>query len=319
MLLTVALTTAWPAAAATLPLVADAPADTGRLCTLTSIRFFGDTTLLVDGYGDRIQYRTGTAPWRTAALGLNNPHTAVRLANGHWLAVDTDANRIVEFADFEGGPRTVRTALAGHVLNRPHDAVVAPDGYAYVIDGNRTLFRFRDLAGPVAAWSFAPAELGYARALSWFDGRLHVIHSSRGEVLRIDDYDARRYTRFASPRPRAGDYPAGALAQTGLVLNDVERYRGWYYGTNYFTRSWAMGGDTHPGRLIRWRSWEDFAAGRWQDLGDLVPDPLVPYYMDVHDGALYVAAFNHEFRCEGDRVLRITSDDEGSASGTTAP
>jgi hypothetical protein len=309
VLAAVSLSSVLPVFAAPPVATAD-PADTGRLCTLTSIRFFGDTTLLVDGYGDRVQFRkNGIGPWHTAMLGLDNPHTAARLAGGDWLVVDTDHHRVIEFKDFDGGERLIRNALAGRTLNRPHDVVVGPDGYAYVIDGNRNLFRFRDLNSPVEVWPFSPAEMGYARALSWFDGKLHIIHSSRGEVLRIDDFATHRYTRFASPRPKPDDHPAGALSTTGLVLNDVEHYRGWYYGTSYFTRSWAMGADPHPGRLVRWLSWADFTAGKWQDLGDLIPDPLVPYYMDVHDGALYIAAFNHESRCEGDRVIKLTAPD----------
>jgi hypothetical protein len=280
-------------------------ASVGRLCTPTHVGFFGDTTAISDAYGNTLHYRVGSGPWRRANIGLNDPHSLSRLPNGEWILNDTDNHRMLQFRSFERGPRTERGSLAGFELNRPHDQIVDPvTGYVYLIDGNRRLFRFKSLRGPVEVWSFTEAEMGYARSLSWFDGKLHVIHSSRGEVLRIDDFSAKKYTRFKSPRP-GGDAPAGALASTGLVLNDVDLHNGWYYGTNYFTTSYAKGASTAEARLIRWRSWEDFAAGNWEDLSAQVPEGMVPYYLTAHEGSLFVAIFNHESRCQGDRILTL--------------
>ena len=285
-------------------------ASVGRLCTPTHVGFFGQTTTISNAYGNTLHYRVGTGPWQRANIGLNDPHSIAQLPSGEWLLNDTDNHRMLQFRNFEDGPRITRGALGGFPLNRPHDHIVDPTtGDVYLIDGDRRLFRFRSLDGPIEVWSFSEAEMGYARSLSWFDGKLHVIHSSRGEVLRIDDYAAHAYTRFQSPQPGgeagASDEGAGALTSTGLVLNDVELHKGWYYGTNYFTTSYAHGASTREARLIRWRNWEDFAAGAWEDLSSQIPEGMVPYYLTSHDGSLFVAIFDHESRCQGDRILTL--------------
>lgn len=291
------------------------------LCVPTHMGFFGDVVTLtatVTG-GGTLFYRGKDGPWLVSGLSLKGGHSLARLQDGSWLINDTDHHRLIQTDDLSGGGNvTARTELAGIALNRPHDQIVDPQtGYAYVIDGGRHLFRFKDLAGPVDVWTFAPEQMNYARSLSWFDGKLHIIHSSRGEVWRIDDFDRRQMTLFKSPRPQDGparsatayrDFPAGALSTTGLVLNDVEKFGDWYYGSNYFTPSYAFGGDTGPARLIRWRNWDDFAQGRWQDLSALLPQapvPLVPYYLTVHEGGLYVALFDHDKACTADGVVRI--------------
>ena len=95
--------------------------------------------------------------------------------------------------------------------------------------------------------------------MSWFDGHLHIIDSSRGEVIRIDDYAKHRFTTFRSPRPDRTnpkpflsygdhDFMGGSLSVTGLILNDVEKAGDWYYGSNMFTRDFALGGDPRPTR-----------------------------------------------------------------------
>jgi hypothetical protein len=236
--------------------------------------------------------------------------------------VDSGNNRLVQLDDLSGNGRlVVRSDLAGYQLNYPHFAIVDPaTGVVYVVDNdiNSRLFRFRDLEGTVEPWIFAPEEMGYVRSLSWFDGHLHIVLSSRGQVLRVDDYSRHRYTRFSSPHPEVpsatpltpyGDFPAGALATTGLVLNSVEKDKGWYYGSNDFLVEYAFGGDTGPARLIRWRSWEDFELGRWEDLSSYIPKadiPLVPYFLTIHKGVLYTPLDKKpEERCEHGQILQL--------------
>jgi hypothetical protein len=197
-------------------------------------------------------------------------------------------------------------------------------GDIYVVAGDRRLFRFKDLEGAIEAWTFTPEEMGYARALSWFDGRLHIINSSRGEVIRIDSYEERRFTKFRSPRPgkprglpstqvnpseSRGDFDAGALSTTGLILNDVDKNGDWYYGTNDFLTTHALGADTRPARLIRWRTWADFERGQWQDLSANIPEdetPLVPYFITIHDGVLYTpVARSTDDACAHTKILQL--------------
>lgn len=290
------------------------------LCGVTAAGFFGDTATITGttlNSGGGVLYRKGQSPWALLPIHLRGPHSIVQLPDGRWLIGDTDNHRLVQIDDLSGKGEISRSELLGIKLNRPHDEIVDPGtGDVYVIDGGRHLFRFKSLEGPIEVWSFGPDEMNYVRALSWIDGKLHLIHSSRGEVMRIDDFDKREYTRFGSPRSHAAvtpenphrDFPAGALSLTGLVLNDVEKFDGWYYGTNFFTPSYAKGADTGPARLIRWRSWDDFSSGVWEDLSDRLPSadvPVVPYFLTAHDSGLYVAYFQPSEPCAPGGVVRL--------------
>ncbi len=308
----------------------------GPLCpVITHVGIFGDVTTLMAG-GKNLYFRKGAEPWRRVPIDLNGAHSVVQLPNGRWLVGDTDNHRLIELDDLANPDKAktvIRTELAGYKLKRPHDELVDPHtGDVYVIDGERHLFRFKDLAGPVEVWAFTPDEMGYVRALSWFDDRLHVILSSRGEVIRIESFAEHRYTRFRSPRPSPirvakpstqvlpqnsrDDVDAGALATTGLVLNDVEKHGDWYYGTNFFLAEYAPGVDVRPARLIRWRSWDDFEHGKWEDLSTNIPagdPPAVPYFMTIHGDTLYVPVSRMpDDRCEHGTILQLNLTTLGS-------
>lgn len=294
-------------------------------CNITQVGLFGDVTTILGN--NALYYRQGSGAWAKSPIALSGAHALTRLPDGRWLILDTEKHRLIQVDDLAGAGMIIRTRLAGIKLKRPHNVAVDPQtGYVYVIAGDRRLFRFKSIAGPAEAWTFTPAQLGYARSVSWFDGHIHIIHSSRGEVLRIDDFERRRYTRFRSPRPKdlrgatslqvpesRIDFDAGALASTGLVLNDVQKSGGWYYGSNDFLVGWAMGQDTRPARLIRWRTWPDFEAGKWQDLSGSIPpsydplDPLVPYYITIRDGVLYtpVNVSLDDQHCGRNSILRV--------------
>lgn len=299
-----------------------------RVCVPLHVGFFGDiTTVTLKQRG--VFYRQGTGAWGKVPIDLNGPHSIARLPDGKWLINDTDNHRMVQLDDFAGtGEIVIRSELAGYPLRRPHDQIVDPTtGDVYLVDGNRRLFRFKDLNSAVDAWTFPPEQLGYIRGMSWFDGRLHMADATRGEVHRIDDFDRRIVTTFRSPTPPPPAPPApaphrnrggGSLGATGLVLNDVEKVDGWYYGTNFFHPFAAWGGDPQPGRLIRWRSWEDFAQGRWEDLTQLLPQtrvPLIPYFLTLRNGYLYTGLFDHDEPafgptdaddpCRYDRLFRL--------------
>lgn len=294
----------------------------GTLCTPTSVAFFDDIATVTGtkiAMGGQILYRQGGGAWQVSPIRLRGPHSLAKLPDGRLLINDTDNHRLVQVDDLTGKNEISRDTLAGVKLSRPHDQMVDPvSGDIYVVDGGRNLFRFKSLDGPAEVWTFEPSQLHYDRALSWFDGKLHIVHSSRGEVIRIDDFGQRAFTVFKSPRPQNGptrsstpwrDFPAGALTATGLVLNDVEKFDGWYYGTNFFAPSYAGGADTRPGRLIRWRTWDDFAQGRWEDLSARLPpgskSPVAPYFLTVHDGGLYVTYFDPEDLCGAGGVIRL--------------
>jgi epsilon-lactone hydrolase len=303
-------------------------AELGALCGVPQVGMFGDVTTVISG--STIYYKTGDGPWKKSIFAQNGAHSLTRMRSGKWLIGDTDNNRVVQVDDLSGsGKVVIRSELAGIALSRPHDEIADPNtGDAYVIDGNQNLFRFRDLEGPIEVWTFKPAELGYDRSMSWFDGHLHVIDSSRGEVLRIDDYAQHRFTGFRSPRPKNpvakpyseyGDFPAGALSTTGLVLNDVEKAGDWYYGSNDFLVEFAFGGDVAPARLIRWRNWDDFERGKWEDLSALIPEaeiPSAPYFLTIHDNILSTPLTSWRGdTCEDGGILQV---DLASLTSTVA-
>lgn len=290
-----------------------------KTCGVPQIGIFGDvTTALANG---TVYYKRNGRSWAKSPLEFNGAHALTRLPDGRWIIADTGNNRLVQVDDLSGtAGMIVLSDLAGYVLTRPHYVTVDPQtGDIYVIDFNRRLFRVHQELGAVAeAWTFTPEEMGYVRSLSWFDGHLHVIHATRGEVFRIDDYERHRYTRFRSPRPVHprglsmswhNDFPAGALSTTGLVLNAVEKSGEWYYGTNDFLIDFASGADTGPARLIRWHSWKDFERGKWEDLSAYIPRadiPLVPYFITIHNNVLYTPVDGKpDERCEHSQVLQL--------------
>jgi hypothetical protein len=282
--------------------------EAGRTRWPTHIYFDASWEIITDLKNNRLIYRArGSAgPWLTAGIPLKQPHSVERQPDGRFIIADTDHDRIVVFDDLTGAGIVEQDTLAGHPMLRPHDTVISPpDRLVYMIDSHRRLCRLAAPGQHEEAWQFTEDVIGYARSLSFFDGAMHLINSADGEVIRIDDFDARRFTRFPS-HGKTKRAPAGAFTATGLVLNDVEQWQGWYYGTNYFTRSYAEGADPDVFRFIRWRTWDDFAAGRWEDLSELIPPGLVPYYLTAQPDALYVAVFDHEQDSGRDGVLAIT-------------
>ena len=319
------------------------------LCSTAQVGRFGNITTIIGETS--IYYRYDGTDWAVVPLKFSGAHAITRLTNGHWLVADTGNHRLVELTKLDD----VRGAVIrdrfpeGGVLARPHFVLQGPDGYVYTVDteSGLRLIRFRTLNGRAQVWKFDVNELGYVRSLAWFDDHLHVISSSRGEVLRVDDFARHQFTVFHSPRPieaqarwkrdpselgpfTRNDFFAGALSTTGLVLNHVEKVDGWYYGTNDFMVKYSFGGDTHPARLIRWKTWANFEQGAWEDLSALIPSgktatPLHPYFITKDDGLLYipVSGDDGDTPCDPGAVLQINLhqldrvDSNGSAVKTS--
>ncbi len=299
----------------------------GGICGATQIGIFGDTTTVLANA--TIYYKVANGPWMKSPVPLPG-HSLARMPNGHWVMNYSDEKgKVVEVDDLSGkGRKIVRSKLAGFKLFRPHDQIVDPDtGDIYLIDGNRRLFRFKNLKTPSEAWTFTADQLGYDRAVSWFDGHLHIIDSSRGEVIRVDSYERHEFTIFRSPRPARNpqqvfyrhpflhyddrDFIGGTLSSTGLLLDDVDKEGDWYYGSNEFSAVWSPGTDARPARLIRWRTWEDFEKGKWEDLSSYIPGndvPYFPYFLTIHDGTLYSGLTAREpDKCPGILQLDLRS------------
>jgi len=249
--------------------------------------------IIVDWSSGRLVHRPegGDAEWQVSPVELEQPHSVAVGADGSFYVSDTGRHRIIRLSDLEQGDFTTAAAIAGEVVYKPHDIVFEPtEGFLYVVDARRQLFRFRGFGIDESVIQFSKKEFRYARSLSVVDGKVYIICSNSGKVIRVDDFDRREYTVFSSPGKKK-EASSGSWESCGLVLNDVEYFNGYWYGTNFFTES---SGSDNPDRysLMRWKSWKRFERGQWEDLSHLVDDRIVPYFFFVHEDALYIACLH---------------------------
>ncbi|MDG6094247.1 hypothetical protein LOC54_03820 [Acetobacter sp. AN02] len=281
------------------------------LCRPTQIVFAGDTDAIAASGNGRIFYRRNGGHWETSPVETKGGRALVRLPDGRWLICDTENRRLLLVSDLSGKEAaTPVSALGGITLERPLDILMEPGTpFIWLLDSGHRVFRFTSVDSPATVLQFHhPQEIGDPRGLSFFDGRLHIIDSSRGEVMRIDDFWDRRYTVFRAPRPPGTprDVPAGSMSTTGPVLNDVQKIGEWYYGSDFFSPTYAKGGDITPGRLLRWRNWKDFQSGKWEDVTPLLPGGdvrVTPFFLTAHNDSLYIPYFDGESPCSGGGVL----------------
>lgn len=212
-----------------------------------------------------------------------------------YFATDTTNHRMFSFRDPRKNEkaRSVGT-IAGFKLDRPHDVVVDDDGWVYAINPNpaTTVFRFRDFGVDESALDLSE-HLTYSRALSVVKNRLYVVGSSIGKIVEVADFANQKFTVHESYGKKK-DSPAGSWATTGLVPNDADFFEGSWYVPNYFCPAYANTTNHNEHKLIRFKTWDDFRTGHWDDLSSLLPDKLVTYYLTPHNGALYIATFEHE-------------------------
>jgi DNA-binding beta-propeller fold protein YncE len=272
----------------------------------------GDLQIITDLKNSRFVFRDGPAePFRVSPIPLKQPHSLVYNPRDKlYYANDTDNHRIIAFADLESETITAETKnIAGVTLNRPHDVVIDPaTGWIYALNPRSGhVFRFTAVGENESALQ-VPVD-GYARSLTFVNDTLYVIGSAKGRVVEIVDWDTKQFKIHDSYDPTGKDGPAGSWETTGLVLNDVEYFSGYWYATSYFTEAYADGTDADRNKFIRFKTFEDFTKGNWTDLSDLLPRGLVPYYLTVHEDRLYVAVFNHEEPGNGDAIFRIMNPD----------
>ncbi|MDA0836041.1 MAG: hypothetical protein O2955_09620 [Planctomycetota bacterium] len=279
----------------------------GTFSGCTHIFFRGEREIVTAGRRLHLRDRA-TEKFRDAPVMLfDDPHAVVyNPHDGLYYATDTGRHRMVAFRDFNL-PRIEKETdtLAGVKLDRPHDVVIDNDGWIYVLNPNTpTVFRFRGFGEEESSLELSEHP-GYSRALSIVDGKLYVVGSNAGKIIAIDDFakqQYRVYTSFGKKR----DAPAGSWSTTGLVPNDAEFYAGKWYVTSYFCPTYADGTDCNENKFIRFSSWDDFETGQWEDISDLLPKDIVPYYMTRHDDDLYLATFSHEGEGQPGRVYCVS-------------
>ena len=292
--------------------------DSIRFKTCTHIAFGPeDLEIISDLKNNRFLYRARFDDrFRVSPVPLKGQHSVVyNPADGLYYANDTENHRIISFADLKSEKLTAQTNnIDGIPLQRPHDIVLDPaTGWIYAINPNSGhVFRFTAIGKNESAIS-VPVN-GYARALTFANGRLYAIGSAKGRIVEIMDWDTPVFKIFDSFDPSGRQGPAGSWTQTGLVLNDAEFFDGFWYASSYFTKSYARETNTDENKFIRFKTLDDLVAGKWTDLSSLIPSGMTPYYLTVKGDKLYLAIFNHELPGNGDSILEFTPSDTVSPS-----
>ena len=288
------------------------PAKSGQALKTPTHIAFGPSgqEIITDLKNNRLLYRSGPKEaFKVSPVPLKGPHSvAYNPADQLYYVNDTENHRIIAFADLASAELVAETdRIAGVKLQRPLDVVVdAQTGWIYAINPNSGhVFRFKGIGKEESAIE-VPVE-GYARALSHMHGKLYAIGSARGRIVEIVDWDSPTFKIHDSYGPAKLHGPAGSWTKTGLVLNDAEFFKGFWYASSYFTKSYATGTDFDEHKFIRFKNFEDFAAGKWMDLSNLLPSGMTPYYLTVNGDDLFLAIFNHEMPARGDSILKFTT------------
>lgn len=299
--------------------------DTIRLKGSTHIAFGpGTQEIITDLDNNRFVFRDSpNVPFKVSPLPVLGQHSVVyNPADKLYYANDTDNHRIISFADLSSDTITAQTGkIAGVALKRPHDIVLDPaSGWIYAINPeSEHVFRFTAIGENESAIS-VPLQ-GYSRALTFTDGRLFAIGSARGRIVEIVDWEKPTFKIYDSFDPTGKNGPAGSWTRTGLVLNDVEFFNGFWYATSYFTESYAAGTDFDENKFIRFRTLDDIVIGNWTDLSALVPSGVTPYYLTAKAGSLYLATFKHGASESEDFILQFTplQEDRGNQECNLLP
>jgi hypothetical protein len=284
--------------------------DPARFRTPTHIAFGpGSQEIVSDLKNNRFVFRDSPdAPFNVSPVSVRGQHSVVyNPADKLYYANDTDNHRIISFSDLSSEIITAQTkTIAGVALKRPHDIVVDPaTGWIYAINPNSGhVFRFTAIGENERAIS-VPLQ-GYARALTFANGKLYAIGSAKGRIVEVVDWETPTFKIYDSFDPTGKHGPAGSWTKTGLVLNDAEFFDGFWYATSYFTPSYAGESDSDENKFIRFKTLDDLVSGNWTDLSSLLPCGMTPYYLTVKGGNLYLAIFNHESPGSGDAILQLT-------------
>ena len=266
--------------------------------------------IICDLKSHRFLYRNGTnSPLLASPITFKKPHSLVyNPADKLYYINDTDHHRIIAVSNLAENKIAAETKkIAGITLQRPHDIVLdQKSGWLYAINPNSGhVFRFKAI-GKKESTIKVPVQ-GYARSLTFVNDKLYVIGSAKGRVVEIVDWDKKTFKIYDSFDPTKRSGPAGSWEKTGLVLNDVDFYNGYWYATSYFTKAYAKNTDYDKNKFIRFKTLDDMVTGKWTDLSKLLPTGMTPYYLTVNKGKLYLAIFNHESAGKGDAILQFTT------------
>ncbi len=278
----------------------------GNLCWPTQVTQIDNDYYIADYKNNRYVY-TKNGNWFQSTLDLQGSHSLVKDMNGNFVIDDTENGRVIVSKTMNKKDIIkILSYSGGEKFNRPHDIAVSDDGFIFIITSDK-LIRLNRNYEESGEMKFPPEIWGYARSIKFLKNQLFIINSSKGGVIRIVDFQNRRYEVIKTLAHKR-DGPAGSFDTTGPVINDIEYYNGYYYASNYFTKSYSSGQDYNKFRLIRWKKWDDFKNGNFEDVSNLIKNNQVPYFMNVSGDvkSLLLTTFNHEKPCHNESVISIT-------------
>lgn len=245
----------------------------------------------------------------------------IKLRNGAIVLIDALENKTIATHEIS----------SSYPLFSPHDIIFNEDDeYYYYIDSHwyspaDYLVRFKNDGinlidiEVIELNHLYPNQIFYARSLSISkEGntpKIMIGVSSHGQVILVNSFselfsDANFEVKKVTNDKRQSIIDtigaSGSYGTTGFVFNDVEYYKGYYYGTNYFRAEDCDSSITCADkfRLVRWKTWEDFEKDNIEDLSYLIDTKRVPYYMTNSNEKLYIATIpDYGALAEGEEMI----------------
>jgi len=281
-----------------------------------------DVEVISDFKNNRLLYRelareNDRNAWRPSNMeSLRGPHALTYHPDSkRYFAVDTESHQVISFSELAGADSDIQrySEIGGYSLGkRPHDiAYNAVDGHIYVLL-NLGVIRFLPRGHKLENISFLPRakinkeiknkypdkkfSVGYMRAITIVDGVLYLVNSTLGNVIQMDDFADPDTWQVHVNKDRPAKYAeAGSYDEDGLILNDVDYYKGYWYASNYYpsdTHNYLGSQSNIKNKVIRWKSWEDFYNSKWEDISGIAHPESIPYYFSKYENRFFISMFH---------------------------
>lgn len=248
---------------------------------------------------------------KATRLPFDNLHQVIWNPNDSlYYATDAHVPALITFKSLEDAAfHQEIEVIAGDSMKAPHDLLVDPEtGWVYLLEAiGCRIYRFKDNPEEAELIYNKFYNKSYGRSLSMVDGQLYATNSTSAAVLQFD-LDSMQGIEHHGPQVKGG--MTGSWEQNGLIPIDIERYNDWWYLSNFYTRTTeGITGNVQQNRLIRFRNWEDFKAGEWQDVTPGMDTCVLAYNFTVHNDALYIGTFSGDTKWWTTFVYKVSTLD----------
>jgi hypothetical protein len=245
-----------------------------RCYTPTALVKAGDCYFVVDCWHHRVlwskELKADVALWHTFDEDLAGPHSLA--SDGTvYLVEDTGRHAVCVYRRADG--RFQRVQRIERLGQRPHRIRYDPQTAAFYVvsaDSQDISKLVRDGRQVRLAYTkhLAFLEDHYTRSITIHRGEMYFVSGPRAIIrasYRDDSYRVLQTYKFATTRSEL------------CGMNDIfPTDDGWWYVT------------ATPKRIVRARSLEEIANGRYEDVGGLLGLSGTPYYLSLIDGRYYV-------------------------------